>query len=413
MILRIPNINNRNLYYMHKFRIIGLSFSMMLFLSATASSIPVKTFAFEMEDPPQYRESNYDNEKSYSYEPYQQSYDDSYNEDMYSKYPTKDKKFVCPDGPFEGFFVVKPIFCYVDLPAGPQGPPGQNGQQGPPGQNGQQGPRGPIGPDGPRGSIGPDGPHGPIGPDGPRGPIGPAGPTGPAGNPADNAELQCEECIKYWSHTLNAQGQFRIFINNIATYINSINFNFDPTKPPTTCPPQGPGINPNAACLPIAAADAEQNLAQVYEICEQLERALEFIASNNGKYPNVDTITEAFDEVFAPGFLALLSGPGEGNSCTATGGNQECRTAIGLLECLKNKLIPILQEEEEEEEENVPIIGGSSLPIQQQSIQQQQQPSIQQTQDSPVIAQEIQDSPNLTAVEKIEKLNQQLSDILS
>jgi hypothetical protein len=92
---------------------------------------------YGMDDARQNYDLYYNGEETYSQvDPYQQSYD-SY-EEMYSKYPTKDKKFVCEEGPFKGFFVVKPKFCDVELPpgpAGPQGPPGQNGTQGPAGPN--------------------------------------------------------------------------------------------------------------------------------------------------------------------------------------------------------------------------------------------------------------------------------------
>ena len=44
-------------------------------------------------------------------------------------------------------------------------------------------------------------------------------------SPINDTALQCEECIKYWSHTLN-QGQFRDFINDLTEYINSINFDY-------------------------------------------------------------------------------------------------------------------------------------------------------------------------------------------
>ena len=64
----------------------------------------------------------YYNEESYSHD------DDSYDDGMYSKYPTtKDKKFVCKTGQFEGFFVKSPEFCDLVIPEGPQG------KQGPPG----------------------------------------------------------------------------------------------------------------------------------------------------------------------------------------------------------------------------------------------------------------------------------------
>ena len=41
-----------------------------------------------------------------------QSYDDSsYSSDIYSKYPTNDKPYVCQKGPFEGFYVSSVQFC--------------------------------------------------------------------------------------------------------------------------------------------------------------------------------------------------------------------------------------------------------------------------------------------------------------
>src|SRR5688500_9773548 len=72
-----------------------------------------------------------DGKSYYNEEPY--SYGDSYSDDMYSEYPTKDKKFECEEGPFTGFFVSDPIFCDVELPQGPQGPQGLPGLPGPPG----------------------------------------------------------------------------------------------------------------------------------------------------------------------------------------------------------------------------------------------------------------------------------------
>jgi hypothetical protein len=60
------------------------------------------------------------------------SYNTSY-EDMktYSTYPTKDKKYVCQTGQFQGFYVESVEFCKLEIPAGPQGP---QGPQGPAGQ---------------------------------------------------------------------------------------------------------------------------------------------------------------------------------------------------------------------------------------------------------------------------------------
>jgi hypothetical protein len=84
----------------------------------------------------QQEQSSYDNNNNYGYDDTKKiSYDTSY-EDMktYSTYPTKDKKYVCQKGQFEGFFVESVEFCKLKIPAGPQGPPGPTGPEGPPGQ---------------------------------------------------------------------------------------------------------------------------------------------------------------------------------------------------------------------------------------------------------------------------------------
>ena len=69
------------------------------------------------------------------------SYNDSY-EDMkkYSTYPTKDKKYVCQTGQFQGFYVESVEFCKLKIAQGPAGP------QGIPGIPGAIGPQGPAGP---------------------------------------------------------------------------------------------------------------------------------------------------------------------------------------------------------------------------------------------------------------------------
>src|ERR687897_551938 len=100
---------------------------------------------------------------SYDQQRYDNSYDTSSYSD-YSDYKTKDKKYECRTGPFEGFFVSSVEFCdakhkkFDDRkdrdnktgpqgPPGPQGPAGFNGTQGPPGFNGTQGPPGANGTD--------------------------------------------------------------------------------------------------------------------------------------------------------------------------------------------------------------------------------------------------------------------------
>ena len=123
--------------------------NMNLFSDAIASEINSDKY----ENPQEYEKSYYSDVNQYTpdyddyYEPMKQqqsSYDNnndgydnnqkiSYNnsyEDMnkYSTYPTKDKKYVCPTGQFEGFFVESLEFCKLNIPAGPQGPEGPAGK---------------------------------------------------------------------------------------------------------------------------------------------------------------------------------------------------------------------------------------------------------------------------------------------
>ena len=93
-------------------------------------------------EPMEQQQSSYDYNNNYGYDDTKQvSYNDSY-EDMktYSTYPTKDKKYVCQTGQFQGFFVESVEFCKLKIAQGPAGP------QGIPGIPGVIGPQGPAGP---------------------------------------------------------------------------------------------------------------------------------------------------------------------------------------------------------------------------------------------------------------------------
>ena len=90
----------------------------------------------------QQQQSSYDYNNNYGYDDTKQiSYNNSY-EDMkkYSTYPTKDKKYVCQTGQFQGFYVESVEFCKLKIAQGPAGP------QGIPGIPGVIGPQGPAGP---------------------------------------------------------------------------------------------------------------------------------------------------------------------------------------------------------------------------------------------------------------------------
>ena len=101
------------------------------------------------------------------------TFDDEYDDDMYSTYPTQSNKYECKTGPFEGFFVSSVEFCEAnhkkfdnhdrkshidrDNKTGPQGPPGPKGDKG---DTGDTGPRGLPGTNGTNGVNGTNGTNG-------------------------------------------------------------------------------------------------------------------------------------------------------------------------------------------------------------------------------------------------------------
>jgi hypothetical protein len=126
---------------------------------------------------------NFSNVKAQEYG----TFDDDYDDDTYSSYPTDVNKYECQKGPLEGFFVSSVEFCkHVkfddnkrDNQTGTQGPPGPQGPTGPKGDTGAMGAIGPPSPAG--GQPGPQGPPGAPGVPGPQGERGLTGLTGPPG----------------------------------------------------------------------------------------------------------------------------------------------------------------------------------------------------------------------------------------
>jgi hypothetical protein len=135
------------------------------------NSVPT---AYDKNTPNEY--SSYDN-----YQPtddYGQTYSSSYNDgyapnnmdNKYSEYPTKENKYECRTGPFEGFFVSSVEFCKQikfddkdDRKDNTIGPQGQEGPQGPQGPQGLQGLKGDTGEKGQKGDKGETGARGPPG----------------------------------------------------------------------------------------------------------------------------------------------------------------------------------------------------------------------------------------------------------
>jgi hypothetical protein len=137
------------------------------------------------------QQPSYDQQSSYgpqqqpSYDKPKSDYSQSSYSDSYSEYKTKDKKYECKTGPFEGFFVSSVEFCDVDHKFDDKKD-----------KDVKVGPRGPAGPAGPIGPIGPEGPEGPEGPIGPNGTQGPRGFNGTAGTNGTNATgFECVACL--------------------------------------------------------------------------------------------------------------------------------------------------------------------------------------------------------------------------
>jgi hypothetical protein len=135
--------------------LLGTSVNMNLFTSANAQGMGQYDNSYQStygNDP--YGSSSYDQSYGYDsqpvYGPQQPSYDQpkqAYSQSSYSDYSdykTKDKKYECRTGPFEGFFVSSVEFCDAkhddkkrdhrdtrDNRTGLQGPPGPQGPIGP------------------------------------------------------------------------------------------------------------------------------------------------------------------------------------------------------------------------------------------------------------------------------------------
>jgi hypothetical protein len=101
-------------------------------------------------------------------------------------YKTKDKKYECRTGPFEGFFVSSVEFCdakkFDDRKHNDRKDVRDN----------RTGPQGPQGPAGPQGPIGP---QGPPGANGTQGPVGPQGPPGNTTGFVNQTEFECVACL--------------------------------------------------------------------------------------------------------------------------------------------------------------------------------------------------------------------------
>ena len=172
MILPILNIITKLFNNMHKSSIIGFFLVSSLIFGSGNMMILQGAVA----------QDYYNDDEQYGDSPYSGYRDDNNN----NYYPLKDydnnKKYVCKNGPFEGFLVSSVEFCKHfkfddikdrDNKVGPQGPQGETGPQG---IQGIQGERGLTGATGPASTVpGPQGERGFNGTNGINGMQGPAG----------------------------------------------------------------------------------------------------------------------------------------------------------------------------------------------------------------------------------------------
>jgi hypothetical protein len=134
---------------------------------------------------PSYDQPKQDYSQSSSYDQPKQDYSQSsYN--SYSEYKTKDKKYECRTGPFEGFFVSSVEFC--DAKHDDKDKKRDD-------RDNRDNRTGPQGPQGPQGPVGPAGPQGPPGPNGTQGIQGPQGPPGNTTGLVNETEFTCVSCL--------------------------------------------------------------------------------------------------------------------------------------------------------------------------------------------------------------------------
>jgi Collagen triple helix repeat (20 copies) len=118
----------------------------------------------------------------------------NYYDNKYSQYPTKENKYECRTGPFEGFFVSSVEFCKQVKFDNDNDRKDNNRDRDNNNQTGTQGPSGPTGPQGPAGIPGLNGTQGPPGLNGTQGPPGLNGTQGQQGSPGDNG-TNIDPCV--------------------------------------------------------------------------------------------------------------------------------------------------------------------------------------------------------------------------
>src|SRR5215203_2957705 len=141
--------------------LLGTSVNMNMFTSANAQGMGQYDNSYQSTygNDPYGSSSSYDQSYGYDTQPsYDQkpsySYSSQSSSSDYSDYKTKDKKYECRTGPFEGFFVSSVEFCDAKKFDDREDHKDRDRDDNKTGQQGPQGPQGPAGPAGPAGANG-------------------------------------------------------------------------------------------------------------------------------------------------------------------------------------------------------------------------------------------------------------------
>jgi hypothetical protein len=129
-------------------------------------------------------------------------------------------------------------------------------------------------------------------------------------------------------------------ITDLSEAINEVNFGDD------ECEESDPPVAPGGECLSLGGTNDEENIAQLFDICQQLEVALRYLTSQEGGDLSP---TEALDQIED----SVLAGSPD----SADG------VVIGLFDCFEEALLPLLFPSVSSEEEGIqnPIVQQNTL----------------------------------------------------
>ncbi|MGB9169004.1 MAG: YncE family protein [Nitrososphaeraceae archaeon] len=128
-------------------------------------------------------------------------------------------------------------------------------------------------------------------------------------------QIICEECIKYWLNFLNSP-QTGTLLNALINTINIVNFDN------SNCSNLSPVVL-GATCLTTGSSSAPYNTAQLFEICQNLKLALNYLVIEKG--------------FSAEDVLAVIE-----NAVKSQTNPEIDRVVQGLFDCFEEALLPAI-----------------------------------------------------------------------